>query len=113
VGALPPHPRSLPLKGNLEGQEKERQSTQPCPSVIPRRGARVALQQSLILRADEPTIPGSNKESILKKLDTRKKLRHKRKHLTHHHYWKKRHLLRITALYPQLAKKKFVVDMRS
>jgi hypothetical protein len=37
-----------------------------------------------------------------KELDTRKKLRHEREHLTHHHYWKKQDLLRTAALYPQL-----------
>lgn len=57
------------------------------------RGARVALQQSPILRADENTI------LYLKELDTGQKLRHERKHLTHHHHWKKQLLLRIPAIY--------------
>ena len=69
--------------GNQEGQEKEGQSPKPCPSVIPRRGARVALKPSPILRADENTI------LYLKELDTGQKLRHEKKHLTHHHHWKK------------------------
>jgi hypothetical protein len=92
VGALPPHPRSLALTGNQEGQKK-RAEPKALPLRHPRRGARVALQQSPILRAHENTI------LYLKKLDTEQKLRHEKEHLTHHHHWKKQVLLRITALY--------------
>ena len=80
--------------GTREGQEKRRQSAQPRPSVIPLRGARVALQQSPVLRVDE------NTRLYLKELDTGQKLRHEKEHLTHHHHWKKQVLLRIPALSP-------------
>jgi hypothetical protein len=111
VGALPPHPRSLALKGIWRGREKKGRAQKPCPSVIPRCGAQVALQQSLTLRADKTNIPRFNK-IYLKELDTGQKLRHERKNLSHHHYWKKQVLLRIPALYPHPAKKKIVVDKR-
>ncbi len=79
--------------GNREGPEKKKGRAQkPCPSVIPRHGARVVLQQSPTLQADKNTI------LYLKELDTGQKLRHEKVNITHYHYWKKQILLRIPAL---------------
>ena len=51
-GALPPHPRSLTLWGNLEGQERERQNPSgSAPPSSTRPGAQVALRQGPILPA--------------------------------------------------------------
>ena len=51
LGALPPTPRSLSLWGNQEGQGKGKaEPTSPVPPSSPHLGARVALQQSPILR---------------------------------------------------------------
>jgi hypothetical protein len=91
VGALPPQPPEFSAYRNQEGQKK-RAEPKALPLRHPRRGARVALQQSPILRADENTI------LYLKKLDTGQKLRHEKEHLTNYHHWKKQVLLRIPAL---------------
>jgi hypothetical protein len=60
--ALPPPPEFTARGGIGRGRKKEGQSARPCPSVIPRHGARVAQKPSPTLWADKTTIPGSNKK---------------------------------------------------
>ena len=62
-GRCPHTPGVYRLEGIWRGRKKERQSVKPCPSVIPRHGARVALQQSPILRTDKKMIASLLKRS--------------------------------------------------
>jgi hypothetical protein len=50
-GRCPPIPLGFNALGNQEGQVKKGRALRPCPSVIPRHGARVAPQRCPILRA--------------------------------------------------------------
>ena len=52
-GRCPHTPGVYRLEGIWRGRKKKGRALKPCPSVIPRHGARVALQQSPILRTDK------------------------------------------------------------
>ena len=99
LGAVPcPHPRSLPLGGESGGAGKKKdRAPGPAPPSSPATALGSLKSQALPSGRIKPLyrVPTKN---LVKKIDTRLKLRHEREHLTHHHHWEKQDLLRISAL---------------